>query len=158
MRSDYALYAVAVICLILASVVFATSYAGYRIMYPPYDTVTVAVLVILGGISAGAGYLTRPEEIVLAPPARPPPPKPAAEGITPTTSPAPKTAPTSRINITEVRGIGPKRAEQLKALDINTAQDLADTSASALAAKTELSPKITQKWIREAKRLLKKAS
>ena len=92
MRSDYALYGVAITCLILASVVFATTYAGYRIMYPPYDTVTIAVFITLGGISAGAGYITRPEEIVLAPPAQPPPPKPAAERIAPETSAAPKTA------------------------------------------------------------------
>ena len=79
MRSDLALYVIAVICLILAAVVFTTDYTGYPLMEPLIGMVTIAVLVILGAISAGAGYLIRPEEIMLAPPAQPQPPKPPSE-------------------------------------------------------------------------------
>ncbi len=158
MRSDYALYVVAVICLILAAVVFATTAVGYPLMEPLINMVTIAVLVILGVISAGAGYLIRPEEMMLAPPPQPPPPKPPSETPTTPTTPPPKTTLAPPINITEIRGIGPKRAEQLRALGINTAQDLVETTASTLAAKTELSPKVTRKWVREAKRLIKEAS
>lgn len=158
MRSDYALYAVAVICLVLAFVVFATSFASYHLMEPPYDIVTMAVLVILALVTAGAGYLIRPEEMILTPPPQPPPSKPASEAYQTPTTPPPKTTLAPPINITEIRGIGPKRAEQLRTLGINTAQDLVETTASTLAAKTELSPKITGKWVREAKRLIKEAS
>ena len=156
MRSDYTLYVVAIICFILAAIVFAGSadYAGYLPMETLISMVTTAVLAILGIISAGAGYLVRPQEIMPAPPPRPPAPKPSAYPPTPT----PKTTTTLPIEITEVKGIGPKRAEQLRALGINTAQDLAKTTATTLAAKTELSPRITRRWVTEAKRLIKEAS
>jgi len=156
MRSDYTLYIIASICFILAIVVFAGSadYVGYLAMDPLISMVTTAVLAILGIISAGAGYLVRPEERIQPPP-YPPVPKPSA----PQPTPQPKITVTPRpIEITEVKGIGPKRAEQLRALGINTAQDLAKTEATTLAAKTELSPKITRRWIREAKRLIEEAA
>ncbi|MFQ6063974.1 MAG: helix-hairpin-helix domain-containing protein [Candidatus Bathyarchaeia archaeon] len=152
MRSDYILYVFAVICFILAVVVFAG--------YPPMgdiNLVATAVLAILGMILVGAGYLIRPEETTLAPPT-PPAPKPPPKISAPPQIPQPKKAVTSPIDITKIKGIGPKRAEQLRTLGINTAQDLAETTATTLAAKTELSPKITSGWIREAKRLVKKAS
>lgn len=159
MRSDYALYVVAVICFILAAVVFAgsTNYLGYLAMEPPLiSLVTTAVLAVLGIICAGAGYyLARPEETILAPLPPPPPPEPAPERST--SPPLPKIT-TPPIEITEVKGIGPKRAEQLRALGINTVQDLANTTATTLAVKTELSPKITLSWVREAKRLIKEAA
>lgn len=64
----------------------------------------------------------------------------------------------ARIEITEVSGIGPKRAEQLRSLGINTAHDLASASPESLAAKTGISPKITEQWIEQAKKLMKQAS
>ena len=57
------------------------------------------------------------------------------------------------IEITDVSGIGPKRAEQLKSLGINTAQDLADTSPESLAAKTGISPTTTKEWVEQARKL-----
>jgi predicted flap endonuclease-1-like 5' DNA nuclease len=154
MRSDYALYVVAVICFILAAVVFA----GYPAMETQITMVATAVLAILGLVSAGAGYLVRPEERILAPPPPPPAPKPAPEISASPPTPQPKTTVALPIEIAEVKGIGPKRAKQLRALGINTAQDLAKTTATTLAAKTELSRKITRKWVREAKRLVKEAA
>ncbi|MFQ5758513.1 MAG: helix-hairpin-helix domain-containing protein [Candidatus Bathyarchaeia archaeon] len=154
MRSDYTLYVVAIICFIMAAVIFAADYVGYRPMPSEISVVTTAVLTILGLVSAGAGYLVRPEEMIPPPPPRPPAPKTSA----PPPIPPPKTTVTPPIGITEVKGIGLKRAEQLRALGINTAQDLAETKATTLAAKTELSPKITRKWVREAKRLIKEAA
>ena len=160
MRSDYALYVVAVICFILVAVVFAgsTEYAGYLPMETQITMVTTAVLAILGLISAGAGYLVRPEEMILTPPPHPPAPKPAPKLSAPPPTPPSKITTTPPIEITEVKGIGLKRAEQLRALGINTAQDLVKTTATTLATKTELSPKITRRWFREAKRLIKEAA
>ena len=156
LRSDYALYVVAVICFILAAVVFAgsTDYAGYLAMEQQISMVTTAVLVILGFISAGAGYLVRPEEMMPAPP---PPPLPAPKPSAPPPTPPPKITVTPPIDITEVKGIGPKRAERLRALGINTAQDLAKSSATLLAANMGISSKITHKWVREAEKLMKEA-
>ena len=155
MRSDYALYVVAVICFILAAVVFAgsTDYAGYLAMEQQISMVTTAVLVILGLISAGAGYLVRPEEMMPAPPPRPLAPKPSA----PPPTPPPKITTTPTIDITEVKGIGLKRAERLRALGINSAQDLAKSSATLLAANMGISSRITHKWVREAEKLMKEA-
>jgi len=76
----------------------------------------------------------KPEE------AAPPPPAP------PTVKPP--------IEITKVKGIGPKRAEQLRSLGIHTAEDLTKVSAEELATKTKTSSKITGKWIEEAKKLI----
>ncbi|UCE43673.1 MAG: helix-hairpin-helix domain-containing protein [Candidatus Bathyarchaeota archaeon] len=157
MRSDYALYIVAIICFILATITFATNSTGYLLMEPLISTITIAALVILSIISAGAGYLIRPEEIMLAPPQHPPPKNPSEASRTTMIYP-PKTALAPPFNIMQIRGIGPMRAEQLRALGINTVQDLAETTAATLADKTELSPKIIRKWIIEAKRLIRETS
>ncbi|UCC33412.1 MAG: helix-hairpin-helix domain-containing protein [Candidatus Bathyarchaeota archaeon] len=157
MRSDYALYLVAVTCCVLAIITFASTNAGYLLLEPPIiSTVAVAALVILGAISAGTGYLMRPEEITLVPQQHPPPRPPSAASTQPMIHP-PKTAPASSFNITQIRGIGPMRAEQLRTLGINTVQDLAGTTAATLADKTELSSKIARQWIIEAKRLIRES-
>jgi predicted flap endonuclease-1-like 5' DNA nuclease len=57
--------------------------------------------------------------------------------------------------LTEVKGIGPKRAAQLKAQGINTVDDLARASPEKLANSLAISPKITQKWVNGAKDLQK---
>jgi hypothetical protein len=158
MRSDYALYVVAIICLALATVVFATNQAGIPLMAPPIDVVTMGVLVVLGVISTGAGYLIRPGEMILGRPSEPLQPELRSESSTQPTPSQSKSTRAPPINITEIRGIGQKRAEQLRALGINTAQDLVETTASTLADKIELSPKVTRKWVSEAKRLIKEDS
>jgi predicted flap endonuclease-1-like 5' DNA nuclease len=55
--------------------------------------------------------------------------------------------------LTKVKGIGEKRATQLRANGINSLQDLANASAKDLASKLNISPKITNKWIENAKTL-----
>jgi len=52
--------------------------------------------------------------------------------------------------LTDVRGIGEKRAAQLRALGINSVEDLAKASPKDLATKLNISPKITDKWIKSA--------
>ena len=150
MRSDYALYVVAIVCFILAAIVFA----GYPGMTEDISMVTTAVLAILGLISAGTGYVVRPEEMTPTP--RPHLPAPRLSSSLPT--PQLNLPVILPIEVTEVKGVGPKRAKQLRELGINTAQDLAKTTATTLAAKTELSTKITRKWVRRAKKLIKEAS
>jgi predicted flap endonuclease-1-like 5' DNA nuclease len=56
----------------------------------------------------------------------------------------------------KVKGIGEKRAEQLKALGISSAEDLAKASVEDLATKLKVSPKFTGKWIENSKQLVKK--
>jgi predicted flap endonuclease-1-like 5' DNA nuclease len=57
--------------------------------------------------------------------------------------------------LTGVKGIGQKRANQLKTLDIKTVEDLANSSVKDLAKKLKISPKIASKWIVSAKELTK---
>lgn len=53
--------------------------------------------------------------------------------------------------LTKIKGIGEKRAAQLKALGISTIDDLGKASPQDLATKLNISPKITSKWIENAK-------
>ncbi len=53
----------------------------------------------------------------------------------------------------EIKGIGEKRAAQLKALGINSIDDLTKVSAEDLAKDLQISPKITGKWVASAKEL-----
>ena len=58
--------------------------------------------------------------------------------------------------LTEVNGIGEKRASQLKAVGINNVNDLATASAVDLAKTLKISPKIVAKWVDSAKQLQQK--
>jgi len=57
--------------------------------------------------------------------------------------------------LTDVKGIGQKRANQLKTLDIKTVEGLANSSVEDLAKKFKISPKIANRWIVSAKELTK---
>ena len=62
------------------------------------------------------------------------------------------------VEITKVKGIGSKRAEQLKSMGIHTAENLAKASAEELAMKMKTSSKMTGRWIEEAKKLMEEDS
>ena len=62
-----------------------------------------------------------------------------------------------RSRLTKVKGIGEKRSTQLKTLGINSIEDLAKASPKDLAAKLNISPKITRKWVENAKEIAPKA-
>lgn len=55
--------------------------------------------------------------------------------------------------LTEVKGIGERRAAQLNALGINTVEELAQASPEDLARKLKISPKIVAKWVDNAKKI-----
>jgi predicted RecB family nuclease len=57
----------------------------------------------------------------------------------------------------DVKGIKDKRALQLKAIGINSVEDLAKASPTELAAKLKIAPYFTGKWIESAKEILKKS-
>lgn len=63
-------------------------------------------------------------------------------------------APEIAIDLTEVRGIGQKRSEQLKAAGIDSVKDLAEYSPKDLADKVGVSEKIVSRWIKNAKETL----
>ncbi len=61
----------------------------------------------------------------------------------------------SKMEFAQIRGISEKRAEQLRAIGINTVQELANASAADLAVKLDVSPRIVKMWIGTAKKLVK---
>lgn len=137
MRTDHALYAVAVIFFIMTGVVLASQ---------PEETKPLGVIAttILGIFFAGLGYSLKPK----------------TKGETVTTSQKPEETPREKAKtvqagtpLIKVKGIGEKRAEQLKSLGISYAEELAKASPEDLAAKLKISPKIVQKWIESAKKL-----
>jgi predicted flap endonuclease-1-like 5' DNA nuclease len=171
MRSDYALYMVAIIFFVITGI-------SAIVLSEVEQSLWVVTTAVLGLLFAGLGYSqrprprgrivveTRPSTPVQAPP-EPTPMAPAPiepiepvvtevkeERIEVTTEPTP--APTV-LGLTEVKGIGEKRKQQLNTLGINSIGDLAMTSADELAQKLKISSKITGKWIENAKKLLEKS-
>jgi len=152
MRSDYALYTVAIIFFIITGVVLA-----YQVEFKELWVVTTAVL---GLLFLGLGYSQRAKPQVKAEPTPAPAstPQPTVTEVIveekPVTS-AEVTPP--KLELTQVKGIKEKRAGQLKALGINSVEDLARASAEDLAAKLKISPKIVGRWIEDARKLLEKS-
>jgi replicative superfamily II helicase len=57
-------------------------------------------------------------------------------------------------DLTEIKGIGPKRAEELKAAGVKTVSDLAKRSAKNLSEKTGIPIKNISKWIVQANEMV----
>jgi predicted flap endonuclease-1-like 5' DNA nuclease len=70
-------------------------------------------------------------------------------------APAASAPSASMTELTTIRGISAKRADQMKANGINSVEDLAKASASDLALKLEVSEKIVKMWIGSAKKIAK---
>jgi outer membrane biosynthesis protein TonB len=108
MRSDYGLYGVAAICIILAALFAAGLVSGYTLSDPSGMIVTV-VFLLIGVIAAAVGYSARPkttmqvQEPALTPAPTPPmtpieEPTPATEE--PTTPPPPPPISTEEVSVT----------------------------------------------------------
>jgi predicted flap endonuclease-1-like 5' DNA nuclease len=148
MRLDYTLYVLAALLFLITIVSLVTS-----LIAETERNLWVVTTVVLGLLSVGLGYSQRPKTEAQAcqPAVQIPqatvPQKPAITMETP--------AMTEALELTQVKGIGEKRATQLKALGINSVGDLAKASATTIAKKLQISPKITKKWIGSAKKLVK---
>jgi predicted flap endonuclease-1-like 5' DNA nuclease len=159
MRSDYTLYVVAVIFFVLTTVVQA-----YQVEFREVWVVTTAVL---GLLFIGLGHSQRPKPQSIAATtavetstAIAPSAPQAVPAVTEVIEPKPATVTETippRLRVTKIRGIGEKRAGQLKAGGINNLMDLANASPKDLAAKLNVSPKMTGRWIDSAKQLTKKS-
>ena len=169
MRLDYILYILAALLLIATVVPFVIPVEGVE-----SDTKSLWVIttVVLGLFSIGLGYSQRPKtEAQACQPAVAAPQETTAQTTIETAKEetaeasiekaavkkAPKVATpaTATIELTRVKGIGGKRATQLKALGINSADDLSKASAKTVAKKLKISPKTVSKWIASAKELVK---
>jgi replicative superfamily II helicase len=141
MRADYILYFLAVVCFIAS--------ASITVFRTTETQLWIVTLAILGFIFLGIGYLRKPTTR-----------KPSEETAIPTTLMVEKPVIVTEeaiSELTQVRGIGVKRAGQLQKLGIKTIKDLANASTKDLAGKLEISPKVVRKWITNAKKLTKKS-
>ena len=155
MRSDYALYAVALIFFVITVI-------SFLVLTELERNLSVVATVVLGLLFAGFGYTQRPRAKVEKVETIQVPPPPAATAKTEEvvsqqkveTSIVPVPA---KFELTAVKGIKEKRAEQLKALGISSVEELANASAEDLAKKLNIAPWFTEKWIKNAKELLAKS-
>jgi predicted flap endonuclease-1-like 5' DNA nuclease len=58
------------------------------------------------------------------------------------------------LELTGIKGIGSKRAEELKAVGVNTVSDLAASSVKDLSQKTGISEKTISRWIKQARKII----
>jgi len=170
MRLDYTLYILAALFFIITAVALVVQ------LEQTEKSLWVVTTVVLGLLSIGLGYYQRPKtEAQACQPAVPIPQTTMPETQPATTMEAPKeekaeapmekaaiqeaptvaTSATATMELTQVKGIGEKRATQLKALGINSVDELANASAETIAEKLKVSQKIVDKWIVAAKGLKK---
>jgi predicted flap endonuclease-1-like 5' DNA nuclease len=172
MRLDYTLYVLGVALLIITAVPFIAPIS----METAGTSVRVVASVVLGLFSIGLGYSQRPKTEGQACQSEMPVPQETISETqleTPMEEPkkekseAPMEKPamiqtaqetstfaTSTLKLTQVKGIGEKRATQLKALGINSVDDLTKASAKTVAKKLKISPKTVGKWVASAKELV----
>jgi predicted flap endonuclease-1-like 5' DNA nuclease len=163
MRLDYTLYILAALFFIITAVALVVQ------LEQTEKSVWVVTTVVLGLLSIGLGYYQRPKtEAQACQPAVPIPQTTMPATQPATTMEAPKeekaliqeaptmaTPATATMGLTQLKGIGEKRATQLKALGINSVDELANASAETIAEKLKVSQKIVDKWIVAAKGLKK---
>jgi predicted flap endonuclease-1-like 5' DNA nuclease len=169
MRLDYALYVVAIILFILTGVVA---------VYAATQQLWVVTTAVLGFVCIGMGYWQRPHEqttpqittskpvSTITPPApvitAPPPPILTQEQVVEKAKTIDQVAPIAATlpsigTLLNVKGIKEKRAQQLKAIGINTIEDLAKASPEDLASKLKIAPYFTGQWIENAKKIVTKS-
>jgi hypothetical protein len=112
---------------------------GGRLIY----SAVVFVLALFGSTSLIFAYSLRPRTLQQKPlqvePSPPVDTSPAVEYFN---------------DLTQVKGIGKRRAAQLKALGVDTVASLSTCSPEDLAEKLDVSPKRTTRWIAEARKHL----
>ena len=173
MRLDYTLYILAALLLVITVIPFVVTIEGVK---SDTRSLWVVTTVVLGLLSIGLGYSQRPkteaqscQPTVTTTQETMPQTQPAATVDAPKEEPL--AAPTKAVAVKkaakaaspaaatlalrQVKGIGEKRATQLKALGINSANDLSKVSAKTVAKKLKISPKIVANWIANAKELVK---
>jgi predicted flap endonuclease-1-like 5' DNA nuclease len=154
MRLDYILY-------VLAAILFLVTVVSSLVVMETEKNLWVVTTAVLGLFSVGLGYYARPKIKTITQPAKSQKPiTTAVQEQKATSEAAPMhasvaTPATQTMELTDVKGVGEKRAMQLKAFGILTVDDLAKASAKDVAKKLKISPKIADNWISNAKELTK---
>jgi predicted flap endonuclease-1-like 5' DNA nuclease len=150
MRLDYTLY-------VLAAILFFVTVVSSLVVMETEKNLWVVTTAVLGLFSVGLGYYARPKIKTIPQPAKSQKPIAVQEQKAPAEAapmPAAATTPaTQTMELTDVKGVGEKRAMQLRAFGILTVDDLANASAKDVAKKLKISLKIVDKWISNAKEL-----
>lgn len=165
MRSDYALYTVAVIFFIMTGIVLVPSYFEYM---RDFRNLWILTTVVLGLAFIGIGYSQRPKSKAIPTSSHtvaPPTPTPARSSISePIATKAVKEkidtsteADLSFETLSRIKGIGKKRAGQLKTVGIVSIEELASARPRQLAGKLKVSTKTTKKWIQNAREIIEKS-
>ncbi len=136
MRTDYVLYAIGGIFLVVACYTLFDKASLEKLMGGMLIYSSIVFVLVLFGITAIIfGLSSRPRKQMM----------PSIDSplvVEPL------------MDLTRVKGIGQKRVEELKSLGIVSVVDLSTASAEQLAKKLQISSKITQQWIKEARDLL----
>lgn len=136
MRTDYVLYAIGGIFLVVACYTLIDKASLEKLMGGMLIYSSIVFVLVLFGITAIIfGLSSRPRKQMM----------PSIDSplvVEPL------------MDLTRVKGIGQKRVEELKSLGIVSVVDLSTASAEQLAKKLQISSKITQQWIKEARDLL----
>ncbi|UCF45447.1 MAG: hypothetical protein JSW44_02095 [Candidatus Bathyarchaeota archaeon] len=149
MRLDYMLYISAALLFLITIVSLITP-----LIAETERNLWVVTTFVLGLLSFGLGYSQRPKTEAQACQTAPQIPQAKVPQTQQATTMEIR-AKTEALKLTQVKGIGEKRATQLKALGINSVEDLAKASAKTIAKKLQISLKITKKWIASAKKLVR---
>jgi predicted flap endonuclease-1-like 5' DNA nuclease len=158
MRLDYTLYVLAALFFLITTLALITP----MIIETETRNLWVVTTAVLGILSIGLGYSQRPKTAAQAcQPATTVETHKEEKTETPMEKPAMKEVPTvataavTTMELTQVKGIGRKRALQLKASGIHSVDDLSKASAKTVAKNLKISSKIVKKWIASAKELVK---
>ncbi len=156
MRLDKTLY-------VLAIIFFLITIASFALLKESVRDLWVITTAVLGLLAVGLGYYERPKAKMIAVETTTPTVTQSTQAIAEVAmeekaavvAETPISTPIPTIELIKVKGIGEKRATQLNELGIGSVEELARAAAEDLAAKLEISPKITGKWIENAKKLTK---
>jgi predicted flap endonuclease-1-like 5' DNA nuclease len=175
LRIDYSLYTLAIVFFILAAVSFIV------ISDSNTQIIVVVSAAIWGVIFLIIGYLLKPKPLILPLSAsteaitqevraEPMPQKDIEEVKTVIVQPEltppaaipeieiqapPVDKPVAKLELTQIKGIGEKRAAQLLSNGVTSVVDLANCDATDLAKKLKISPKFVEKWVAAAKKKIK---
>ena len=137
MRADIPLYIIAIIC-------FGLAVGLHFYSSEPVQAYTV-ILAVLGAIFAGVGYSMRPKQTETLK---------VTKEVTVKEETVTEVKAKPSLKLVDVKGIGPKRAEQLKSIGIQSVEELAKESSEELSKKAKVSTKVADKWIKAAKKAL----
>ena len=145
MRLDHTLYLAAAIAFIIAGVLLSYQMA--------YREIWAASTAVLGFLFIGLGYSQKSKSQIKSKTVEASASLSQTLTISSSIEVQQKTS-TANPRLTDIKGIGKKRAEMLRSMGITTIENLAEASAEDIATKLRVSVKTANTWIESAKKLV----